>query len=403
MTPADSPLYNCSMYKIYLKKGEERRIKKGHPWVYANEVSSIEGKAPNGSLGEVYDFNGNFLGKGYVNRLSKILVRLFIYDIEVSDTEELFSERLIKANALREQLGLGEAYRMVFSESDLLPGLIIDRYADVFVMEILSLGMRLQRDKIVSALLGNFSPAAIYERSDSPVLRKEGMESFSGVIYGKLPERVTVNENGIKLGIDVVNGQKTGYYLDQKENRLALRRYARGKKVLDCFSNVGGFSLNAALTAESVKAVDISEQALNELRKNAALNGIENIVTERGDVFEYLRSAKSRGESYGLIVLDPPAFCKSAAEVPGAVKGYRDINIAAMKLLDDGGILCTASCSHYMTPTLFERVISEAASGSGKRVRILEKRMQSPDHPAELSVPESEYLKFYVLAVDRRK
>ena len=223
------------------------------------------------------------------------------------------------------------------------------------------------------------------------------------MIYGKLPERVTVNENGIKLGIDVVNGQKTGYYLDQKENRLALRRYARGKKVLDCFSNVGGFSLNAALTADVVKAVDISEQALNELRKNAALNGIENIVTERGDVFEYLRSAKSRGESYGLIVLDPPAFCKSAAEVPGAVKGYRDINIAAMKLLDDGGILCTASCSHYMTPTLFERVISEAASGSGKRVRILEKRMQSPDHPAELSVPESEYLKFYVLAVDRRK
>ena len=161
MTPADSPLYNCSMYKIYLKKGEERRIKKGHPWVYANEVSSIEGKAPNGSLGEVYDFNGNFLGKGYVNRLSKILVRLFIYDIEVSDTEELFSERLIKANALREQLGLGEAYRMVFSESDLLPGLIIDRYADVFVMEILSLGMRLQRDKIVSAA------SAVSERTSS--------------------------------------------------------------------------------------------------------------------------------------------------------------------------------------------------------------------------------------------
>ena len=390
------------MYKVYLKRGEERRIKKGHPWVYANEVQTVEGKAPNGSLAEVYDSGGNFLGKGYINRLSKILVRLFIYNREEEDTEQLFSERLIRANALRENIGLGEAYRLCFSESDGLPSLIVDRYGDVYVVEILSLGMRLKQDTIVSCLVKAFHPKCIYSRSDAPVLKKEGLEPLVGVLYGELPERVRITENGIKLDIDIVNGQKTGYYLDQKENRLALRRYAKGKTVLDCFCNVGGFSLNTAMTASRVKAVDISQTALDELTSNAALNGFNNIETECADVFEYLRSAKKRGEKYDLIVLDPPAFCKSAAEIPGAVKGYRDINIAAMKLLTDGGILATASCSHYMGIALFEKTLSEAAAGAGKRIRILERRMQSPDHPADLAIPESEYLKFYILSVDRR-
>ena len=402
MTARRRIVYNLIVYKVTLKKGEERRIRKGHPWVYANEAASIEGKAPNGSLAEVFDWSGNFVGKGYINRLSKILVRLFIFDRDEEDTETLFSERLNRANALRTDLGLGETYRLCFSESDGLPSLIVDRYGDVLVIEILSLGMRLKRDTIVSCLVKLIDPKAVYERSDAPVLKKEGMEAFCGVLYGQLPERVRVTENGIKLDIDVVNGQKTGYYLDQKENRAALRRYAANKNCLDCFSNVGGFSLNMAVTANRVKAVDISETALNELRSNAALNGFENIETECADVFEYLRSAKKRGEKYDLIVLDPPAFCKSASEVPGAVKGYRDINAAAMKLLNDGGILATASCSHYMSIPLFEKTVAEAAAGAGRRVRIMERRMQSPDHPADLSVPESEYLKFYILSVDRR-
>ena len=207
----------------------------------ANEVQTVEGKAPNGSLAEVYDSGGNFLGKGYINRLSKILVRLFIYNREEEDTEQLFSERLIRANALRENIGLGEAYRLCFSESDGLPSLIVDRYGDVYVVEILSLGMRLKQDTIVSCLVKAFHPKCIYSRSDAPVLKKEGLEPLVGVLYGELPERVRITENGIKLDIDIVNGQKTGYYLDQKENRLALRRYAKGKTVLDCFCNVGGF------------------------------------------------------------------------------------------------------------------------------------------------------------------
>ena len=256
-------------YTVTLKRGEERRILAGHSWVYANEVSKIEGDGGLGSLATVQSCNGTFLGKGYINHLSKILVRIFIRDPEEQDTEELFTERLFRANALRRDLGYDSAYRLCFSESDGLPSLIADKYGDVIVISILSLGFRKKRDMIVRALVKLFSPAAIYERSESPVLKKEGMEPYSGLLYGALPEKTVIEENGLKLYVDVVNGQKTGYFLDQKENRMALRRYSVGKRVLDCFCNVGGFTLNAATVAKSVKAVDISERALEELKANA--------------------------------------------------------------------------------------------------------------------------------------
>lgn len=382
-----------------MKRGEERRIIAGHSWVYANEVSKIEGDGAQGSLATVLTCDGRFLGKGYINHLSKILVRIFIRKPDEQDTEELFTERLLRANALRRDLGYDNAYRLCFSESDGLPSLIVDKYGDVFVISILSLGFRKKRDVIVNALVKLFAPAAIYERSDSPVLKKEGIEPYSGLLYGALPDKTVIEENGLKLYVDVVNGQKTGYYLDQKENRMAVRRYSKGKRVLDCFSNVGGFTLNAAVVAESVKAVDVSERALEELKANAELNSFANVSTECADVFEYLREARKRSETYQTVVLDPPAFCKSASEVAGAVRGYRDINAAALKIVEDGGYLITASCSHYMSAELFEKTLKEAGENAGKRLRILEKRMQAPDHPALIGAPETEYLKLFVCTV----
>lgn len=390
-------------YTVTLKRGEERRILAGHPWVYANEVSKIEGDGGLGSLATVQSCNGTFLGKGYINHLSKILVRIFIRDPEEQDTEELFTERLFRANALRRDLGYDSAYRLCFSESDGLPSLIADKYGDVIVISILSLGFRKKRDMIVRALVKLFSPAAIYERSDSPVLKKEGIEPYSGLLYGALPEKTVIEENGLKLYVDVVNGQKTGYFLDQKENRMALRRYSVGKRVLDCFCNVGGFTLNAATVAKSVKAVDISERALEELKANAELNSLNNVTAECADVFEYLRDARKRNETYQTIILDPPAFCKSASEVAGAVRGYRDINAAAIKIIEDGGYLVTASCSHYMSAELFEKTLKEAGENAGRRLRILEKRLQASDHPALLGAPETEYLKLFVCTVSDKR
>lgn len=397
-------MYNRIMtYTVTLKRGEERRILAGHSWVYANEVSKIEGDGGLGSLATVLSHSGAFLGKGYINHLSKILVRIFIRDPEEQDTEELFTERLLRANTLRRDLGYDSAYRICFSESDGLPSVIADKYGDVIVISVLSLGFRKKRDAIVKALVKLFSPAAIYERSDSPVLKKEGIEPYSGLVYGTLPEKTVIEENGLKLYVDVVNGQKTGYYLDQKENRAAVRRYCAGKRVLDCFCNVGGFTLNAATVAKSVKAVDISERALEELKANAELNSLNNVTAERADVFEYLREAKKRNETYQTVVLDPPAFCKSASEVAGAVRGYRDINAAAIKIIEDGGYLVTASCSHYMSTELFERTLKEAGDNAGKRLRILEKRMQGSDHPALLGAPETEYLKLFVCTVSDKR
>ena len=228
---------------------------------------------------------------------------------------------------------------------------------------------------------------------------KEGLPPEKGTLYGEVPDEVVVEENGLKMSVDVKNGQKTGYFLDQKENRFALRRYAAGGSVLDCFCNSGGFSLNAALTAETVTAVDISRPALENVERNARLNGLSNIQTRCGDVFEVLREYKANGEKFSLVVLDPPAFCKSAAEVKDAFRGYKDINLLGMKLVKSGGFLATCSCSHYMTLPLFEKMLSEAAKESGRRVRSVEMRSQAPDHPALLNEEETQYLKFFILQI----
>lgn len=384
-------------YCVYLKKNEEARIVFGHSWVYANEVSRIEGKDKNGSLASVYSFDGRFIGKGYINHASKILVRIFIRG-EGLDDKTFYLEKIKNADDYRKNLGYNNCYRMVFAESDGLPALIIDKYGDYLVMQCLSLGIEIRKQMICECLVELFQPKGIYERSDVAVRKKEGLSETKGTLYGEVPDYCEICENGIKMLVDVKNGQKTGYFLDQKENRFAARRYAHGE-VLDCFCNSGGFSLNSALYADRVIACDISQLALKNVSDNAKLNGFENIQTQCGDAFEILRNYRREKRQFDTVILDPPAFCKTADEIKDAYRGYKDINLTAMKIVKSGGFLITCSCSHYMSSVLFEKMLREAARESGRYVRFVEIKSQSPDHPATLCAEETSYLKFYVLNI----
>lgn len=387
-------------YTVYLKKNEEKGILNGKTWVFANEVYKIDGKDKNGSLCEVRSFDGKFIGKGYINHLSKILVRLFIFS-DVSDDKNLFYERIAYADEMRRKYLDDDCYRVVFSESDYLPGLIVDRFSDVLSVQFLTLGMNNKKDVIIECLKEIFSPRSIVERSDAEIRKKEGLEPFKGVIYGENVERVRINENGIFIDVDLLEGQKTGYFLDQKLNRLSIRRFSKDKTVLDCFCNVGGFALNAAEGgAKHVFALDVSEKAVNDVESNAEINGLNNVEPVCCDVFKQLREYRSEGKSFDMIILDPPAFCKSVNEIQNAYKGYKDINVLAMKLLNKGGILVSSSCTHFMTETLFKKMLAESAKNAGKRAKVLEQRVQCLDHPSLLSEEESAYLKFFILQID---
>lgn len=387
------------MYSVYLKKGEEKRILNGHSWVYANEVAKIEGKDKNGSLASVFTHDGRFIGKGYINHLSKILVRIFIRDENQVDDKAFYLERLKNANNFRKNLGYDNCYRMVFAEADDIPALIVDKYDEYLSVQFLSLGIDKMKKLIVECLVDLFAPKGIYERSDVAVRVKEGLTETKGVIYGEVPDRIIITENGLKMAVDVKNGQKTGYFLDQKENRYAARRYCKDGEVLDCFCNSGGFSLNCATVAKSITAVDVSRTALDSVEENASLNDLTNVRTLQGDVFEVLRNYRKENKVFDLVILDPPAFCKSASEVKDAYRGYKDINVLGMKLVRSGGFLISASCSHYMTLPLFEKMLAESAKESGRRVRQIEIKTQAPDHPALVNAEETSYLKFFVLQV----
>ena len=386
-------------YEVYLKKNEEKRIVAGHSWVYANEVARIEGKDKNGSLASVYSSDGKFIGKGYINHASKILVRIFIRG-NGTDDREFYMQKLTDAWEYRKKLGYENCCRVVFAEADGLPALIVDKYGDYLSVQCLSLGIDQRKKLITDCLVEIFHPKGIYERSDVALRKKEGLAEVKGVLYGEVPELVGIEENGLKMFVDIINGQKTGYFLDQKENRFAARRYAAGGEVLDCFCNSGGFTVNCAATARHVTACDISQPALDSVMRNARANGLSNIDTLCGDAFALLRGFRRAGKKFDLVILDPPAFCKTADEVKDACRGYKDINIQGMKLVKSGGFLITCSCSHYMSPTLFERMLAEAAKESGRTVRCVEVRTQAPDHPALLCADETHYLKFYVLNVE---
>ena len=385
------------MYTVTLKKGEEKRILQFHPWVYANEVSKIEGKDAQGSIARVQAFDGRFVGYGFINHKSKILVRIVSRD-ETPVDRDFFYKRIKAAKEYRESLGYGDSYRVVFGESDLLPALIVDKYGDHLSAQFLALGMEVRKQMIVDILVELFHPACIYERSDVAVREKEGLEQKKGVLYGVLNKDLVIEENGIKMGIDVENGQKTGYFLDQKENRDNLRRYVKDKTVLDCFCNQGGFSLCAAkYGAKEVVAADISELALESVRKNAEMNGFKNIATVAADVFELLKDYKKEGKKFDVIVLDPPAFIKTVDSVKNGYYGYRDINTQALKLLNDGGTLITCSCSQHLTVPLFMQMLTEASVAAKTPVRFVELRTQARDHAFLLGAEESLYLKVAVL------
>lgn len=393
---------------VTLKKGEGRSLKAGGAWVYDNEVASISGTFTNGDIVRVHDFDGYYMGAGFINQNSKIRVRMLTRKLEQFDESFLYN-RVKTAWEYRKTVMAPDdlnCCRIVFGEADWLPGLTIDKYADVLVVESLALGIDKLKEQIVDSLKNilledGIKIRGVYERSDAPVRKKEGMPLHKGFIGEEFDTDVEIVENGIHYMVDVVNGQKTGFFLDQKYNRQAIQKIANGKKVLDCFTHMGTFALNAGIAgAKDVTGLDISEFAVMQATENAKRNNLDKSVHFRAaDVLDELPKLYDKGESYDLVILDPPAFTKSKEATKNAMKGYREINMKGMKLVRDGGYLATCSCSHFMTEDLFKEVIGQAAKAVHKRLRQVEFRTQGPDHPILWASDESYYLKFLIFQV----
>ena len=386
--------------RIILRAKEDLRIRAGHPWVYNNEIAQIEGAILSGEAVGVYDSKGLFVGRGFVNTASKIFVRILTRK-EDQPLDRAFFKHILQNVALAKQaIGYTESYRLLFAEADGIPGLIIDRYQDYFVMQVLSLGIDQRKAMFVELLVELFHPLGIYERSDVSVRSKEGLQETVGVLYGDVPDRIVIKENGILMEIDVKNGQKTGHFLDQQANHFAIKPYVMGKTVLDCFSHTGGFGLHAlAFGAIAVTFVDMSESACRQIETNVALNQFKNATLVKADVFKLLREYNQAGNKYDVVILDPPAFTKTADTVQNAYKGYKEINLQAMKLLKDGGYLVSCSCSNHLTPSLFLEMLSDAAADSLKKVQMIEFRTQGKDHPTLFGSEETLYLKCVILRV----
>ncbi|HEX2937455.1 MAG TPA: class I SAM-dependent rRNA methyltransferase [Ruminiclostridium sp.] len=388
---------------VFLKRGEEKDIFAGHLWIYDNEVERIEREITPGQIVDVKACNGAFLGRGYINPKSKILVRLLTRSHDEIN-HNFIKSRLESAFIYRDKLGLNtnerSAFRAVFGEADFLPALVVDKFADCLVIQTLALGIEMFKADIVQILRDYYNPRCIYERNDVPLREKEGLEQKKGVLYGEEPGIVEIEENGVRLLVDIVNGQKTGYFLDQKENRAAIQPYCKEASVLDCFCHTGGFALHAAkFGAKEVEAVDISETALQVVSKNAALNGFNSITTKKANVFDLLNEYQMQGRMFDTVILDPPAFCKTKSALKGAYRGYKEINLRGMKLVRSGGFLVTCSCSHYMTPDLFMKMLQDAALDSRRSARICEIRYQAKDHPVSINADESLYLKYVALQI----
>ena len=387
------------MYTVILKKKEEKKILNGFPWIYANEVSKILGKDKQGSVAKVCAFDGRFVCYGFINHLSKIIVRVATLKDEIVDEKFIF-DKINAANEFRINLGYKDNYRVVFSESDKLSGLIVDKYGEYLSIQILSLAMEVRKKEIVDALIQIFTPKGIYERSDVAIRKKEGLEERKGWLYGEGDGKTLIEENGLKIVVDFIDGQKTGYFLDQKENRDNVKHYVKGKNVLDCFCNIGGFSLcSAKYGAKDVTSVDISDFALDYVRQNANLNGFNNIKTVKADVFETLREFRKEHKKYGVVILDPPAFTKTADTVKDAIKGYKDINISGLKLVEHGGYLMTCSCSQHLSVQTFLNVINESVYESGVKAKLVEFRTQGKDHACMIGSEQSLYLKMAILYI----
>lgn len=397
---------NMDQTIVTLKKGEGRTLKTGGMWVYDNEIESVVGNFENGDIVEVHDFDGYRMGCGYINTNSKITIRLLSRKKDVTIDEDFMERRVRDAWEYRKQTIDTSSCRIIFGEADFLPGIVVDKFSDVLVVESLALGIDKWKHIIVEKLIkvlaeDNIFIRGVYERSDAKVRLQEGMERSKGFIGEPFDTKVEIVENGVKYVVDVEDGQKTGFFLDQKNNRKAIHSICKGKKVLDCFTHTGSFALNAAAAgAAHVLAVDASQSGIAQAQINARLNHAEDRVQfVCRDVFELLPELEREGRQFDLVILDPPAFTKSRNSVKNAVKGYREINLRGMKLVKDGGFLATCSCSHFMTAELFAQTVQQAARSVHRRLRQAEFRTQAPDHPILWAAQESYYLKFYIFQI----
>ncbi len=400
--------------KVVVTPKAERSLRAGHPWVYGEEITAVSGCYENGDIVDVFSQKDRYLGSGFINDHSKIRVRLISRNANDRFDEAFWARRLRYAVAYRRAVMAPEDFaccRLVFGEADELPGLTVDRFGPVLVAQVLSLGLDRRKESLFRALLAILRDmgeeiTVLYERSEAALRDKEGLERYKGFFTfpGETPPdgHTEIVENGLRFDVDYIEGQKTGYFLDQKYNRRAIRQLAAGRRVLDCFTHTGAFALNAAAAgAERVTAVDVSAEALAQARRNAALNGLEERIDfVQADVFELLTEQAAQGKGdWDFIILDPPAFTKSSGTVKNALRGYKEINLKAMKLLPRGGWLATCSCSHFMTDELFRRMLHDAAADAAVSLRQVEARQQAPDHPILWNVPETDYLKFYVFQV----
>ena len=395
---------------VTLKKGEGRTVKAGGAWIYDNEIASIMGDFADGDLVLVHDFDGYPMGRGFINRNSRIRIRMMTRNIHQEVDEEFLRMRVKNAWEYRKRTVDTDSCRVIFGEADFLPGLVVDKFSDVLVVQSLALGIDRMKETIVRLLKevmeeDGIRIRGVYERSDAKVRTQEGMERIKGFIGDPFDTLVEIQENGVKYQVDVKDGQKTGFFLDQKYNRRAIHRLCPGAKVLDCFTHTGSFALNAGIAgASQVLGVDASELGIERAWANAELNGLSDRVSfVCEDVFELLPRLEREGEKFDLVILDPPAFAKSRNSIKNAVKGYREINLRGMKLVKDGGYLATCSCSHFMDYELFTKTIGQAAANVHKRLRQVEFRTQAPDHPILWGAGDSYYLKFYVFQVCEEK
>jgi len=388
------------MTKVYLKKKIAQRIANGHPWIFSNEVEKVTGEVKAGGIVDVYYADGKCAGRGYINPKSQILVRLLTRKQEEIN-EQFFYNRILQAWNYRQKTGYTENCRLIFGEADYMPALIIDKFNDYFVIQTLSYGMDVWKPAIVKALENIFSPKGIYERNDVPVRELEGLVQQKGFLSAGFDTNIIIQENGLKFYVDIANGQKTGYFLDQQDNRRAIRHIVKGAKVLGAFTYTGTFEIHAAhYGASSVLGLDISESAVIQANRNAALNGLEDICSfETVNAFDVLKQWGKEGRQYDVVMLDPPAFTKSRENIQKAITGYKEINLRGMKLIRNGGFLVTSSCTNLVQPELFLQTIEMAAKDARKKIRQVTFQAQASDHPIIWGMENTNYLKFLIVEV----
>ncbi|WP_454052536.1 class I SAM-dependent rRNA methyltransferase [Clostridium sp. Marseille-Q7071] len=390
---------NC---KFYLDKGRGKRALSGHPWIFATEINGYDGEYTNGDIVEVYTSDNTFIGKGYINDASQIAIRIMTRDINEEIDKDFFRRKLKDAWKYREKVVDTSSCRFIFGEADFIPGMVIDKFEDIYVIQSLALGIDKYKQTIVDILIEEYNARGVYERSDAAVRLKEGMEQTKGFLSGTFDTMITIEENGVKYYVDIENGQKTGFFLDQKENRKAVHKICKDSEVIDVFTHTGSFALNAGIAgAKSVLGIDISQHAVDFCRKNSELNDLQDIVKfECHDAFDILKEFNYEGREFDVVILDPPAFTKARETIKNAKKGYKKINYRGIKLVRKGGYLVTASCSHFMSPELFKEAIYEAAKDAGRMLRQVEFKTQAPDHPILWTDnEESYYLKFFIFQV----